>query len=169
MPRGEPASCGEGASRWRSRSPRREALPVLWQRLCYLRDRVSACVSCDVRALRSREDQFIVRRMMPPKKHSRTCPLMLPPEPKQVFLSSQTTHKIRIVLLINIVTVDPAHQRWLVNLLPLATDSFVSCVRLYLFTAPSQRQRHKSRHVMYKWRGIEDYEVMRQNRSPPAQ
>lgn len=74
--------------------------------------------------------------------------------------------KNRLVTLINVFTVDPAHQQRLVELLTRATEVSVRHAPGFV-SASLHRSTDGAKVTMYaQWRSVEDYQAMRQDPTP---
>ena len=70
------------------------------------------------------------------------------------------------ITLINVFTVAPENQQWLLDLLTRATDEFVRHAPGFL-TSTLHRSLDGTKVTMYaQWRSIEDYEAMRRDPGP---
>jgi quinol monooxygenase YgiN len=73
---------------------------------------------------------------------------------------------LKVVTLINVFTVEPAHQRRLVELLAHATETSVRHEPGFV-SASLHRSLDGTKVTMYaQWRSVEDYEAMRANPAP---
>jgi quinol monooxygenase YgiN len=71
-----------------------------------------------------------------------------------------------MISLINVLTVDPANQDRLLDLLARATDEFVSPAPGFV-SSTLHRSLDGTKVTMYaQWRSAEDYEAMRQDPGP---
>jgi quinol monooxygenase YgiN len=73
----------------------------------------------------------------------------------------------KLVILINIFTVEPANQQQLVELLARATETSVRHVQGFV-SATLHRSLDGTKVTMYaQWRSLEDYQAMRENPAAP--
>jgi quinol monooxygenase YgiN len=72
----------------------------------------------------------------------------------------------KLVTLINVVTVEPANQRQLLELLARATETSVRHASGFV-SASLHRGLDGTKVTMYaQWRSVEDYQAMRENPAP---
>src|SRR6202166_1495049 len=72
----------------------------------------------------------------------------------------------KLVILINVFTVEPANQRQLLELLASATETSVRHVPGFI-SASLHRSLDGTKVTMYaQWRSVEDYQAMRENPGP---
>lgn len=85
---------------------------------------------------------------------------------KGANLLTHISTKNRVVTLINVFKVDPAHQQRLVELLTHATDVSVRHAPGFV-SASLHRSTDGTKVTMYaQWRSVEDYQAMRQDPTP---
>ena len=69
----------------------------------------------------------------------------------------------KYLTLINVFTVDPAHQQELIDLLTLATEATVSHIKGFVSSALHRSLDGKKVTMYAQWESMEDYQNMRSN------